>query len=296
MATRGSALARWQAEHVASLFAPWTPDLDVELVIVDTTGDRRQDVEIWQIGGKGVFVKEVQAAVLDRRADIAVHSAKDLPSREVDGLVLGCGTGARRGARRARGFDPGGDPGGRPGGHGFGSSSCATRRSAAGPHVRQPAGQHPDATRACVANTTPWSSPRSPSSDSGLADAVAELLPTDVMLPQVGQGALAIECREDDDELRGLLAGVEDGPSRRAVDAERAFLDELGGDCDLPAGALAHVDDDEPEQLEVEGLLASLDGRIVLRHRERGTDPVAAGRAVAAHLLDRAGGREVLLA
>jgi hydroxymethylbilane synthase len=116
------------------------------------------------------------------------------------------------------------------------------------------------------------------------------------MLPQVGQGALAVECREDDDELRHLLAGVEHGPSRRSVDAERAFLEELGGDCDLPAGALACVDDDAPAYLEIEGLLASLDGRIVLRHRERGTDPVAAGRAVATQLLDGAGGREVLLA
>jgi hydroxymethylbilane synthase len=78
-----------------------------------------------------------------------------------------------------------------------------------------------------------------------------------------------------------------------SVDAERAFLEELGGDCDLPAGALASVDEDEA-YVVIDGLLASLDGRIILRHRERGTDPVAAGRAVATHLLDRSGGREVL--
>ena len=128
----------------------------------------------------------------------------------------------------------------------------------------------------------------------GRGEVVAELLPTDVMVPQVGQGALAVECREDDGELRDILAAIEHEPSRRAVDAERAFLAELGGDCDLPAGALAGVDDADPACLNVEGLLASLDGRIVLRHRERGTDPLATGRAVATHLLDHAGGREML--
>src|SRR3954466_9767481 len=82
-ATRGSALARWQTDHVAALLGE-----DVDVVVVETTGDRRTDVPIWQMGGKGVFVKEVQAAVLDGRADLAVHSAKDLPSRTLDGLVL----------------------------------------------------------------------------------------------------------------------------------------------------------------------------------------------------------------
>jgi hydroxymethylbilane synthase len=116
-----------------------------------------------------------------------------------------------------------------------------------------------------------------------------------VLLPQVAQGALAIECRDDDERIHRIVATIEHEPSRRSVDAERAFLAELGGDCDLPAGALAHVVEGAPGEVEVEGLLASLDGRIVLRHRERGTDPDVAGRAVAQHLLDRAGGREVLL-
>src|SRR5687767_8124836 len=88
-ATRGSPLARWQAEHVASLLRGADPSIEVELVIVDTQGDRRTDVPIWQLGGKGVFAKEVQAAVLDGRADLAVHSAKDLPSVAVPGLVIG---------------------------------------------------------------------------------------------------------------------------------------------------------------------------------------------------------------
>src|SRR5690606_15898624 len=88
VATRGSALARWQAEHVADLLRANEPGLEVELVVVDTQGDRRLDVPIWEIGGKGVFAKEVQAAVLDGRADIAVHSAKDLPSVTLPELVI----------------------------------------------------------------------------------------------------------------------------------------------------------------------------------------------------------------
>jgi hydroxymethylbilane synthase len=293
VATRGSALARWQADHVASLVRAVDRSLDVELVIVDTAGDRRQDVEIWQMGGKGVFVKEVQAAVLAGRADIAVHSAKDLPSRPVDGLVLAA-VPARGEVRDALvGSTLAAIPvGGRV-------ATGSTRRRA------QLADRRPDLTFAGLRGNIPTRLERASEHDAvvvaavalerlGRSDAVTELLPTDVMLPQVGQGALAVECREEDDELNDLFAGIEHGPSRRSVDAERAFLDELGGDCDLPAGALAHVDGNEPAHLEIEGLLASLDGRIVLRHRERGTDPVAAGRAVATHLLERAGGREVL--
>jgi hydroxymethylbilane synthase len=87
-ATRGSPLARWQAEHVAALLQAIDPAVRVELVVVDTQGDRRLDVPIWELGGKGVFAKEVQAAVLDGRADIAVHSAKDLPSVSIPGLVI----------------------------------------------------------------------------------------------------------------------------------------------------------------------------------------------------------------
>jgi hydroxymethylbilane synthase len=294
VATRGSALARWQAEHVVSLLRDLDSSSDVELVIVDTAGDRRQDLEIWQMGGKGVFVKEVQAAVLDRRADIAVHSAKDLPSRGVDGLALAA-VPARGEVRDALvGSSLAAIPAG-----GRVATGSARRRA-------QLADRRPDLTFANLRGNIPTRIERASQHDAavvaavalerlGLEDAVAELLPTDVMLPQAGQGALAIECREDDDELRALLEHIEDGPSRRAVDAERAFLDELGGDCDLPAGALGRVDDAQPAQVVLEGLLASLDGRIILRHRERGSDPVATGRSVAAHLLVDAGGREVLL-
>jgi hydroxymethylbilane synthase len=292
VATRGSALARWQAEHVATLLRAATPELDVELVVVDTAGDRRQDVAIWQIGGKGVFVKEVQAAVLDGRADIAVHSAKDLPSQEFEGLALAA-VPERGEVRDALVGSTLADlpAGGRV------ATGSARRRA-------QLADRRPDLTFAELRGNIPTRLERAREHDAivvaavalerlGRSDAITEVLPVDVLLPQVAQGALAIECRSDDDATRELLARIEHRASRTAVDAERAFLAQLGGDCDLPAGAYATTDGDT---VEVQGLLASLDGRVVLRHRLTGSDPIATGQAVATHLLDGAGGREVLSA
>ena len=286
IATRGSDLARWQATHVAGLLGA-----DVELVIVDTTGDRRADESIASLGGKGVFVKEVQAAVLDGRADLAVHSAKDLPSQTFEGLTIaavperGDPRDALVGSALAD-LPPGG----------LVATGSARRRA-------QLADLRPDLTFTGLRGNIPTRLAKAVDFDAivvaavalerlGLSDRVAELLPTRVMLPQVGQGALAVECRRDDQATVALAAAIEHRDSRRAVDAERAFLSELGGDCDLPAGAHAVIDGAE---LVLDGLLASLDGRIVLRHRSRGPDPVALGHLVATHLLERAGGRELLL-
>ncbi len=125
----------------------------------------------------------------------------------------------------------------------------------------------------------------------GRADDVAEVLDPTVVLPQAGQGTLAIECRADDDATRALLATIDHVPSHRTLRAERAFLDELGGDCDIPAGAFAEIDGD---RIRVRGVVASPDGHVVLRHAETGPDPEATGRAVARCLLDDAGGSAIL--
>jgi hydroxymethylbilane synthase len=125
----------------------------------------------------------------------------------------------------------------------------------------------------------------------GLADQIAERLSTELVLPQVGQAALAVECRDDDAELRELLAAVEDGPTRRCVDAERAFLAELGGDCSLPAAAFAVVT--AGGMVAIEARLLSVDGQTVLRHALEGDDAVV-GTEVARVLLDDQGGRELL--
>ena len=120
-----------------------------------------------------------------------------------------------------------------------------------------------------------------------------EVLDPSLVVPQVGQGALAVECREDDVATRELLAAIDHRPSRLAVEAERAFLREVGGSCDLPVGAYATVSDADGT-ISLEGLLATGDGRVVIRHRDDDTDPVALGRRVARYLLDDAGGTDLL--
>jgi hydroxymethylbilane synthase len=126
----------------------------------------------------------------------------------------------------------------------------------------------------------------------GFEDRAAQVLEPSDVLPQVGQGALAIECREDDEETRWVLGQIDNPKAHAAVRAERAFLGTLGGGCNMPVGALATWV--TPAQLQVEGLIASLDGRVVLRHRVVGGDPEEAGRRLATELLDDCGGRSLL--
>jgi hydroxymethylbilane synthase len=286
VATRGSPLARWQAEHVAGLLGT-----DAELVVVETTGDRNQDVPIWEMGGRGVFVKEVQAAVLEGRADVAVHSAKDLPSEPVPGLVIG--------AVPRRGDPRDALVGGRlddlPTGGRVGTGSVRRRA--------QLAAYRPDLTFAGLRGNMATRLSKAADFEAIVVAAVAlerlgesgrihEILEPDVMLPQVAQGALAVECREDDDDTWVRLAAIEHAPSRATVDAERAFLAELGSGCDLPVGA--HAVAEGAGRLTLTGLIASLDGRIVLRHTATDLDGVALGRAVARHLLDDSGGEALL--
>src|SRR4051812_6605646 len=193
-ATRGSTLARWQTDHVAGLLGG---DKDVDVVVVETTGDRRTDVAIHEMGGKGVFVKEVQAAVLDGRADIAVHSAKDLPSVAVDGLVIAAvpRRGDVRDALVGATLD-----GLRHGGH---VATGSVRRRA------QLASLRPDLIFSELRGNIATRLEKASDFDAivvaavalerlGLADRIAEVLTPELMLPQVGQGALAIEARVDD--------------------------------------------------------------------------------------------------
>ena len=285
IATRGSPLARWQAEHVSELLRADDPSCEVELVVVDTQADRRLDVPIWDLGGKGAFAKEVQAAVLDGRADLAVHSAKDLPSAPVPGLVLAAVTergdprdalvgstlaGLREGAEVATG---------------------SLRRQA---ELRR---HRPDLRFAGLRGNMQTRLAKAADHDAivvaaialdrlGLGDQITERLDVGVVLPQVGQAALAVECREGDEELVARLVAVEHAASRRCVDAERAFLAELGGDCSLPAGAHAVVTTDGA--LSLEAFLASPDGSTMVRTAVGGDD-AEIGAAAAAELRARGG-------
>ena len=285
-ATRGSRLARAQTDLVMELLG-----VDAEPVVVDTVGDRRTDVPIWELGGRGVFVKEVQAAVLDGRADFAVHSAKDLPSSTPDGLTIAA-VPERADARDAlvgQRFDslP---PGAR-------IATGSVRRRA------QLAWLRPDLTFAGLRGNIDTRLAKAGDFAAivvavaaldrlGRTSDVTDVLPPGLMVPQVGQGALAIECRAGDDATFAELAAIEHAPSRRAVDAERAWLREVGGGCDLPVGAYATVSGDGGVTLTA--MIGTSDGRVVMRDTDSGDEPVELGRRLARHLLDDAGGSSLL--
>jgi len=286
VATRGSALARWQAERVVELLG-----VEAEYVIVSTRGDERRDVPIHAMGGTGVFVKEVEQAVLDGRAAVAVHSAKDLPSETSPELVLAAlpERGDARDALVGRPLDE------IPTGGRVGTGSVRRRA--------QLAARRPDLGFGELRGNIPTRLEKADGFDAvvlaaaaldrlGLADRIAERVDPSVVLPQVAQGALAAECRADDDATLELLAGIDDAGVRAAVTAERSYLAELGGGCNLPCGALAEIRGDG--SLRLEALLGSLDGRISLRARVEGHDPVAVGVEAARRLVDEEGGRLVL--
>jgi hydroxymethylbilane synthase len=243
------------------------------------------------MGGQGVFVKEVQAAVLDGRADFAVHSAKDLPSAPVEGLVIAA-VPRRADARDA--LVGGRFDSLRPGAR-IGTGSVRRRA--------QLAWLRPDLTFAGLRGNMETRLSKAGDFAAivvaaaaldrlGRMAEVTEVLGTELLIPQVGQGALAVECRADDEETLAALGAIEHAPSRRAVDAERAWLAEVGGGCDLPVGAHARVHDDGGIRLTA--MIATPDGRVMLRDRDEGDDPVTLGRGLARRLLDGAGGSALL--
>lgn len=284
IATRRSALAMWQANHVADLLARAQPGVLVELVPVSTEGDRRTDVPLSEIGGKGVFATEVQAALLDGRADLAVHSAKDLPAVTSDPLLL-VAVPRRGDARDAmvgstlEQLERGGVV----------ATGSARRRA-------QLAQLRPDLTFAELRGNMATRLAKAPRFDSivvaavalerlGLADQISQYLPVTDFVPQVGQGALAIECRADDARIAQLVATLDDPDTRRCVDAERSFLAELGGDCSLPAGAHALL---EPNgSVTLRGVLCAEVGGPVHVDERTGDDTDVIGRELARALSDR---------
>ncbi|HAM02564.1 MAG TPA: hydroxymethylbilane synthase [Acidimicrobiaceae bacterium] len=290
LATRGSPLALVQSRSVAARLGAAGVDDDIELMVVKTSGDLAPDVPVERLAGRGAFVKEVQLALLDGRADLAVHSAKDLPSETPPGLVL-ASVPERADPRDALvGCTLAGLPTGAQ------VATGSVRRRAQLSWLR------PDLTFTELRGNMRTRLDRARDSGAGvlacaalerlgLAAEVEEVLDPLVMVPQVGQGALAVECREDDDRLLEVLAAIDDVGAHRALLAERAFLGALGGGCTLPAGALARSGGDGA--LTMEAVLASADGHVLLRSSSDGADPVSLGTGLAAALLDGAGGREL---
>jgi len=305
LATRGSPLALWQAHRVAGLLE--RAGVASSLVVVETEGDRRVDVPLQHLGGQGVFVREVQAAVVRGDVDAAVHSAKDLPASEelgVPGLVLACFPERAD----ARDVLVGGGVRTLPTGSTVATGSARRRV--------QLANLRPDLTFADLRGNL--ATRLAVVGEGGVAAVVVaraaldrlgwdppegmdlEVLDPATMLPQVGQGAIAVECRVDDRATRAALGAIDDPVVHRLVDAERAFLSELGGGCTLPVGAHAELvresaaspgGDGPPIRLA--GMLAGSDGQVVLRHEQTGDRGDALGRAVARFLLDDAGGGDL---
>jgi len=286
LATRGSPLALLQARLVQDKLVAL--GVTSELVVVETTGDRDATTALSVLGGQGVFTVEIQRAVLGHRADVAVHSAKDLPSLTPEGLVF-AGVPERRDAadalvgRSLAGLGPG--------------STVATgspRRRALllerrpdlnvvdlrGNMARRFAAAGTggvDAVVVAVAATERL----------GEESLVAERLDPTWFVPQVGQGAIALEARADDDATRVALSALNDEVAFWAVRSERAFLNELGAGCSIPVGAHAHVAGGE---VELRGVMLAVDGSTSVRDVERGSDPDEVGVKLARRLRDDLGG------
>lgn len=236
IATRGSAQARTQAESVGMALAVANPGVDIEYVFVETQGDANQSTPLHQMGGQGVFVKEVQRAVLEGRADIAVHSAKDLPSGQADGLMIAAFTERRSANDVLVGLPLAGLA------RGATVATGSVRRRAQLRRVR------PDLEFVELRGNIQTRLSRIPADGSivmaraaleilGLTDMIAEDLDLDVAVPMVGQGCVAVETRADDAVTGGAVARIDHAVTRRAVEAERAFLAELGAGCTAPVAA-----------------------------------------------------------
>jgi hydroxymethylbilane synthase len=292
----------WQAHRVAELLRQ--SGVEPSLVVIETAGDRDLGVPLERLGGQGIFVKEVQAAVVAGEADAAVHSAKDLPASaelSAPGLLLA----AVPERADQRDVLVGGRLDSLPVGALVATGSARRRVQLADlRHDLTFAGLRGNiATRLTKVG------------ESGVAAVVVakaaldrldwtpptalelEVLEPSTMVPQIGQGALAVECREDDERTRRSLASIDDLDAHALVNAERAFLAELGGGCTQPVGAHARRADLSgadpaagPALITLSGMIASTDGLVVLRHELSGERPEELGRALARYLLDDAGG------
>jgi hydroxymethylbilane synthase len=296
IASRGSELALWQARAVEAAVRAADPSVAVEITVVRTTGDRILDVPLAKIGDRGLFTKEIDAALLAGEADLAVHSLKDVPTRVPDGLEIAA-VGRREDPRDVLVLPPGrtGTLRTLPPGARVGTSSLRRRA--------QLGALRPDVE---VADLRGNLNTRLARLDRGEYDAlllaaagvlrlgwgerIAERLDPAEWLPAVGQGALAVVTREDDGRVGHLLNAFHDPFTAACTTAERAFLAALEGGCQVPIGALAHVDEDG---LTLHGLVSDVEGETVLRDSENGALEEAGrvGRRLADRLLAMGAGR-----
>lgn len=290
IATRQSPLALWQARHVGALLTRLHPELQVSFVEMTTAGDRFLSAPLSTVGGKGLFVKEIEQCLLDGRADLAVHSLKDMTSVLPAGLLLAA-LPTREDPRDALCGPPGLSLDGLPRGARVGTSSL--RRSCI---LRA---RRPDLEIVSLRGNVQTRLARMRELQLhgavlafaglkrlGLESEIAEVLPTSVSLPAVGQGVLAIQCRTEDAAVRGLLAPLEDATTRVAVTAERAFMARLEGGCTVPLAGHAIV---QGQTVHMRGLVGRPDGtKVVMGERSGPVEAaLAVGDALAEELLSR---------
>lgn len=296
--TRGSKLALWQAEHIRARLAH-EAGIDAELVVIKTAGDQFASAAIPDVGGKGIFIKEIEDALLDNRVDLAVHSMKDVPTETPRGLCFPAVTKREdpRDCLVSRSASALADlpPGARIGTSSLRRQSqlLAFRRDLQVVNLR---GNVDTRLRKLDAGELDAVVLAKAGLDRlGLASRVTQILPPDVMLSAVGQGALAIEAREDDTRTREILARFDHADTRTTVNAERALLAELEGGCQVPLGAWARI---ENSQLLLDARVLTPDGSESVHKQASGAPEQAGqlGRRLARELLDAGADRLLRLA
>ena len=298
IASRESALALWQARHIQARLAQLYPAADIVILGMTTEGDRRPEVSLQQVGGKGLFVKELEEALLDGRADLAVHSLKDVPMTLAPEFALAA-IGERADPRDAFVSRRYRSPVEVPPGSRVGTSSL---RRASQLHARYPAlkveplrGNVP--TRLAKLDRGDYEAivvAAAGLKRLGLEDRITLLLTPEESVPAAGQGALAVECRADRADLKAWLAPLHHASTAACVTAERSFSRSLAGNCNVPLGAYAEL---AGHVLRLRGLVAQPDGARIVRGEAEGTSeaPEALGRSLAA-TLEAQGAGDILAA
>jgi hydroxymethylbilane synthase len=264
--SRGSDLALWQANHIKDRLTDLFPGMDVGIKIIRTTGDQLQDVALSKIGDKGLFTRQIENELLDGQIDFAVHSLKDLQTQQPEGLTIGavCEREVPNDilvSRNFRSIDE------LPRGASIATGSLRRRG--------QLLNCRPDLEIVEIRGNVPTRLNKYLDSQLdgmilayagihrlNLASDICHLIPTDKMLTAVGQGAIAVETRTDDEEILGLASALDHRMTRLCVTAERAFLRRLQGGCQVPIGALASVKNDS---ISLDGMVSSLDGSVMFR-------------------------------
>jgi len=296
-ATRPSALARWQTQWVIHALQNIHPNLECDEKVITTQGDKNLDKPLPEIGGKGLFTQELESELLNGDVHCAVHSLKDLPVENPAGLTVGC-IPARAEVRDALISRDGYTLATLPNGVSVGTSSLrrAAQILSLRPDIKTESlrgnvdtrlrkaldGQY-DAIILAGAGLTRL----------GLDSHVTEWLSLDAMLPAPGQGALAIQCRADDQTTLDLLASLEDDSTRKCVTAERAFLQGLGGGCAVPVAAYAEVNSLQSSLISLTGLVISEAGRKAVKVTGQGTAPIHLGSELAQKAIQQ-GADEIL--